>query len=106
MKKLLFICSKNQLRSPTAEVVFSEYPNLDVRSAGLSDESPHKVDSDDLEWAEYIFVMETAHKSKLQQKYRNYLRDRQIIVLDISDNFYFMQPSLVTILKTKVARYI
>lgn len=35
MKKLLFICSQNKLRSPTAEAVFSEYEGLETDSAGL-----------------------------------------------------------------------
>lgn len=35
MKKLLFICSQNKLRSPTADAVFSEYEGLETDSAGL-----------------------------------------------------------------------
>ncbi|WP_375471140.1 hypothetical protein [uncultured Nostoc sp.] len=35
MKKLLFICSQNKLRSPTAEAVFSEYEGLETDSASL-----------------------------------------------------------------------
>ena len=34
MKKLLFICSQNRLRSPTAEAVFCKYEGLEVDSAG------------------------------------------------------------------------
>lgn len=30
MKKLLFICSQNRLRSPTAEAVFSKRPNVEA----------------------------------------------------------------------------
>jgi hypothetical protein len=35
LKKVLFICSRNQWRSPTAEQVFSKWPGLQVMSAGL-----------------------------------------------------------------------
>ncbi len=32
---LLFVCRRNQLRSPTAEAVFAEYDGLALDSAGL-----------------------------------------------------------------------
>jgi protein-tyrosine-phosphatase len=35
VKKVLFVCSRNQWRSPTAERVFATRPGLEVRSAGV-----------------------------------------------------------------------
>jgi predicted protein tyrosine phosphatase len=35
LKRALFICSQNRLRSPTAEQVFSIWPGVDTDSAGL-----------------------------------------------------------------------
>ena len=32
---VLFVCSENRLRSPTAEAIFSEHPGVRARSAGL-----------------------------------------------------------------------
>lgn len=32
--RVLFVCSQNSLRSPTAEAVFRDDPRLEVRSAG------------------------------------------------------------------------
>jgi predicted protein tyrosine phosphatase len=43
--KLLFICSKNKLRSPTAEVVFSQYEGLEVESAGLDRDAEVRLES-------------------------------------------------------------
>ena len=106
MKKFLFVCGKNQHRSPTAEVIFSEDSRLDVRSAGLSDESPHVLDGDDLEWADYIFVMTQNHKSRLQDKFRNFLKNKKIINLNIPDSFSYMDPELVDLLKSKITPYI
>lgn len=106
MKKFLFICSKNKHRSPTAEIIFSENPNLETRSGGLSDESPHVLDADDLEWADYIFVMTANHKNKLQDKFRNFLKDKKVIVLDISDEYDYMDPELIEILKKKVSKFV
>lgn len=61
----LFICSRNQWRSPTAETVFRRYPNVQARSAGTSPNARHTVSIDDIAWADKIFVMEQKHKSRL-----------------------------------------
>jgi len=70
MKKLLFICSRNKLRSPTAEAVFSEYAELEVESAGLDRNAEVRVSTEAIEWADIIFVMEKSHKSKLSKKFQ------------------------------------
>ena len=62
MKHVLFICSQNRLRSPTAEQVFSGYLGLECASAGLNHDAENPVTPELLEWAEIIFVMEKAHR--------------------------------------------
>jgi predicted protein tyrosine phosphatase len=71
MKRILFVCGQNKLRSPTAESVFSSNP---VRSVGLKNNSDVQVGIDDVEWAEYIFVMEKSHKRKLQKLFLDCMR--------------------------------
>ena len=82
MKKLLFICSQNKLRSPTAEQVFSLDDRLEVRSAGLDKDAVNTLSSDDLQWADIIFVMENSHLNKLSKKYSKYLRGKRVITLN------------------------
>ena len=106
MKRFLFICSQNKLRSPTAEQVFSHYPNIEVRSAGLNNDAVYHLSSEDLLWAEYIFVMEKAHKNKLQKKFKEFIKNQRIIVLDIPDEYEYMDPILIDELKRKVIKYI
>ncbi len=106
MKRILFICSQNRLRSPTAEQVFSACPELECSSAGLNNDAENPVTPELLEWAEIIFVMEKAHRSKLSARYRNHLRDAKVVCLDIPDNYDFMDPALVELLKTKVGRFL
>ena len=36
MTNLLFLCSRNRLRSPTAEQVFAAWPGVETASAGLA----------------------------------------------------------------------
>lgn len=102
MKKLLFICSQNRLRSPTAEAVFSEYEGLMVDSAGIDKDAETPVYSEVIEWADIIFVMEKSHRRKLSSKFQPWLKDKRVICLDIPDNYEYMEPALVELLKKKV----
>ena len=102
MKKLLFICSQNRLRSPTAEAIFSEYEGLEVASAGIDRTSEMPLSSEDLEWADLIFVMEKSHQRKLNQKFQPWLKGKRVICLDIPDDYQYMEPALIELLKSKV----
>ncbi|MEH1944571.1 MAG: low molecular weight protein tyrosine phosphatase family protein [Nostoc sp.] len=102
MKKLLFICSKNKLRSPTAEAVFSEYEGLETDSAGLDRSAEVPVSTEAIAWADIIFVMEKSHKNKLSKNFQPLLKDKRIICLDIPDEYEYMEPALIGLLKQKV----
>ena len=100
--KLLFVCSRNRLRSPTAEAVFCEYQGLEVESAGLDREAEIPLCSQAIQWADIIFVMEKSHRSKLSKKFQPWLKNKRVICLNIPDEYEYMQPSLVELLKKKV----
>jgi predicted protein tyrosine phosphatase len=100
--KILFVCSQNRLRSPTAEVIFSIYRGLDVASAGTAPNSETPLSADLVEWAEIIFVMENYHRDKVRQRFPKLLQSRRLVVLRIPDEYAFMQPELVDILKSRV----
>ncbi|WP_016951477.1 low molecular weight protein tyrosine phosphatase family protein [Anabaena sp. PCC 7108] len=102
MKKLLFLCSQNKLRSPTAEAVFCEYPGLEVESAGLDRTAQIPVSTEAIEWADIIFVMEKSHKSKLSKNFQPFLKGKRVICLDIPDEYEYMQADLIELLKRKV----
>ena len=105
MKHVLFICSQNELRSPTAEQVFSGHRDLAVASAGLNHDAPQPVTPDLLEWADVIFVMEPVHRTRLANKFSRHLQSKRIICLDIPDDFEFMDPALVRVLEAKVGPF-
>lgn len=105
MKRVLFICSQNRLRSPTAEQVFSNRPGFEVASAGLNPGASVPVSPELLQWADTIFVMESAHRNKLSTKFRAYLKSKHIICLDIPDEFEYMDPLLVRLLEAKVGPF-
>ncbi len=105
-QNLLFICSANRLRSPTAEQVFSQYPNIEARSAGLNNDAVDPLTPEHFEDVHIVFVMEKAHRNKLSKRFKPQLKTARVICLDIPDEFEFMQPELVTILKTRVTPYL
>ena len=100
--KLLFVCSENRLRSPTAEAVFSEYEGVEAISAGTNSDAFTPISGDLIEWADIIFVMEQSHRNKVAKKFRKQLKDKKLAVLEIPDNYQYMQPELISLLKKKV----
>ena len=106
MRRVLFVCGRNKLRSPTAEQIFSSYPGLEVASAGLNDDSATSVSAELLEWADVIFVMEKIHRSKLSRRYGKHLKKQRIICLDIPDKFEYMDDGFVRLLKATVPRHL
>lgn len=103
---MLFLCSRNRLRSPTAEQVFASWPGVEVDAAGVSRDAATPLTPELVEWAELIFVMETAHRIKLAKSFGPQLKGQRVICLGIPDRFTFMQPELVELLVVKVGPYL
>lgn len=100
---VLFICSRNQWRSPTAEQVFRRYPGLNVRSAGTSRNAKKTVTAEWLQWADVICVMEQKHKNRLMADYRRIIDNKPLHVLEIPDDYRYMAPELITLLEDIVS---
>jgi len=106
MRHLLFVCSQNRLRSPTAEAVFDSYDGIEALSAGTNADAATTVTGDLIEWADIIFVMESTHRNKLNKKFRPLLKTKRIVLLGIPDDFEYMEPTLVSLLKDRVSRHL
>jgi predicted protein tyrosine phosphatase len=106
MRRVLFICSQNKLRSPTAEHLFSQWTDVETDSAGLNHDAEVQLSVEQIEWATLIFVMEKAHRNKLKNKYKTHLNAKRIVCLDIPHDFELMDPDLVRILNAKVGPYL
>ncbi len=104
-ENLLFICSRNQWRSPTAEKVYSQ-KGFSVRSAGTSPNAKRTVSVNDIRWSSHIFVMEKKHKQWLMAKFTKLLKYKKIIVLDIPDEYQFMDEELVSILNDSIEHHL
>ena len=103
---ILFICSKNRLRSPTGEEVFSAYNGIEAIGCGTNADAATPLSGDLIEWADIIFAMEKMHQRKINQKFRKMLKDKKIVCLDIADNYDRMEPALIGLLKKKVFNHI
>ena len=106
MKHVLFVCGRNRLRSPTAENVFCDYPNVEVASAGTNHDADTPLSAELVAWADIIFVMEKGHREKIASRFRATLKSTRIVCLDIPDKFKFMDPALIAILKSKVSPHL
>ena len=103
---VLFVCSRNKWRSQTAETVFKSNQSHDFRSAGTENSARIKVNEKLINWADLIFVMEKRHKQRLLDKFDQLLSDKKIIILNIEDNYQYMDQGLIEILKTSVTPYL
>jgi predicted protein tyrosine phosphatase len=103
--KVLFLCSQNRLRSPTAEQVFSSHQGIEVASAGLNNDAENPTTPELVAWADLIFVMEKSHRNKLQKRFKAHLRAR-VVCLGIPDDYEFMAEGLIRLLKAKVTRHL
>ena len=105
-KKLLFICSQNKLRSPTAEAIFANRPGIEVDSAGLNHDAEVPLSAEQLEWADLILVMEQAQRSRLNRNFGQFLGSKKVVVLNIPDDYDYMEEKLVSLLENRCAKYL
>ncbi|MFV0513435.1 MAG: low molecular weight protein tyrosine phosphatase family protein [Jhaorihella sp.] len=100
--KVLFVCTANKLRSPTAENVFRDFPGIEAVSAGTDSEAPNPLTKELVASADLIFAMETHHRERIRKKYKSRPADNRIITLYIPDVYERGDPELVQLLRDKV----
>ena len=100
-KHVLFVCASNLWRSPTAEALYRDHPQLEVRSAGIRPNARRRIGAGDIKWSDVIFVMEREHKKWIQDHFRD-AELPPIEILDIPDDFGFMDSELQTLLRLAI----
>jgi len=101
--RLLFVCSRNRRRSPTAERIFAQRKDCEVASAGLAPDADEVLAPELVEWADIIFVMEPIHAATLRRRFRSSLKATRVVCLDIPDNYEFMDADLIAKLQARIA---
>ena len=103
--RLLFVCGRNRLRSPTAEAIFAG-EGVETQSAGVSPDADTPLDAEAIAWADVIFFMQAEHRAKAARQFGAALRGKRSVCLAIPDRFGYMDAALVDLLRKKVPRSI
>ncbi len=106
MKRILFLCSQNKLRSPTAADIFADTVGIETDSAGLNNDAVVPLSAEQIEWDDLILLMENAHKVRLNHKFKKHLAGKSVAVLGILDDYAYMDEELVELLKVRCADYL
>lgn len=104
MTRLLFLCSRNRRRSPTAEQVCGAWPGVEAWSAGTSPDAEEVLSLDHLLWADVVYAMEDRHR-KAAEKLMSALpkaERRPVRCLGIRDEYEFMEEALVRLIGERV----
>ena len=102
LRKVLFVCTANLQRSPTAERLFDGWKsNWEAKSAGIMPEPGGTPLSQTLlDWAEFVIVMEPIHSQFIRENFK--CAANKIRVLNIADRYFREDPELIRELRIKV----
>ena len=100
--RVLFVCSRNRLRSPTAESVVADWPGVEAVSAGTAPDAEARVSADLVEWADVVVAFEASHRRRLLRAFGPLLADTRVVVLGIPDDYAVMDPALVRLLRDRL----
>ena len=103
---ILFVCSRNGWRSPTAETIYKSRQDHQVKSAGTEPSAKIRVSSKHVLWADIIFTMEKKHKQRLLDNFPNETKNKRLVILDIEDDYKYMDEELVEMIKLSVDPYL
>ena len=103
---ILFVCSRNIWRSPTAETIYKTRQDHKVKSAGTEPSAKIRVSAKHILWADIIFAMEKKHKQRLLNNFPNETKNKQFVILDIEDDYKYMDEELVEMIKLSVDPYL
>lgn len=103
---ILFVCSRNKWRSPTAEALYKISQKHVVKSAGTEPSARIRLTAKLIAWADIIFVMEKKHKQRMKEKFPSESEEKEIVVLNIPDEYQYMDEELVESIKLSVNPYL
>ena len=104
--KLLFVCSLNQWRSPTAEDLYRDFPGYEAKSAGTESGARVPVTEGLLGWADWIFCMERRHVDRLREKFPDAIRGKRVVCLRIGDDLPYGHPDLIESIRVALSGHV
>lgn len=103
-KRILFVCTANVDRSPTAEAILRGVRGFEVKSAGIWPNARRRITRDLIDWADLIFAMEEYHRDVIVALKPEAVD--KVIVLNIPDIYPRNDPRLVKLLKDKISEHL
>jgi len=103
LQRVLFVCTGNIDRSPTAEELLTGRGGYEARSAGTMIGARRRVSKEDINWADRIFVMEEHHRRRLLAMSPE--SGSKVVVLGIPDVYQRGDARLVKVLKERLSQH-
>ncbi|MFP4115499.1 MAG: hypothetical protein ACLFUA_14120 [Spirochaetales bacterium] len=72
-QNVLFVCTANQQRSPTAEEIYSDDRRFNVKPAGTSQLANQPVTAELVRWADLVVAMEDGHAQSIRDRFERHL---------------------------------
>lgn len=90
------------MRSATAHAVYETDHRFEVKSAGTDKTATTVLTGALMDWADSIIVMEKYHRNHIRKHFPEIYQNKKIVCLYIPDDYDYMQPELIEILKIKI----
>lgn len=100
-KKILFVCTINVMRSKTAHEIYESDIRFIVKSAGTNSGAETVISREVLDWADAIVVMEKHHRNTIRKLYPDIYSKKRIVCLYIPDEYDYMQPELISVIRSR-----
>ena len=104
MKNVLFVCTGNVDRSPTAQALFDGSPTITARSAGTAPTAPTQLTAALIDWADIILAMEPKHRQAILRLRPD--AEPKVICLDIPNIYRHGEPKLKHLLAEKLRQHL
>jgi predicted protein tyrosine phosphatase len=104
--KILFVCTQNACRSPTAEWLYAENPEHQVASAGVAPDAEIPLDRDMLLWADRTFVFKMRQRSRIRRFAPDLYGRLTIECLFIPDELTYKDEALIGMLSAAQSRHL
>lgn len=95
---ILFVCDWNSCRSPTAKLMWDGQNNIIAKSAGAKFDLTKEL----VTWADIVITMEESQLEKLSHMSET----KRVYCLDIPDEYYYTEKSLMDLLDRKLTSYL
>jgi len=94
-RRVLFVCTQNKVRSLTAEHLYRDRPDLDVKSCGTATFAKNRLSKELLKWAEVVFTFDDTQTEAITKNFPTEAQGRPVVCLGLPDIFTYKSDALV-----------